>query len=120
MQQVTVLVPQQELDDFRNDVKSTWSQACAYVHPSAEQLAERARRASRGSFSGFETAREIEAMNDLLARTYDLLGVLWLTAAGPSAVGDIIVTEDVDGWPFHRTSWLPRLSRLYDYKHERQ
>jgi hypothetical protein len=117
---VHVLLPEDEQDLFRDQVKSLWSQLSGYVHPSREQLAERAARARRGSFSGFVTSRELSGINDQLAAAYDMLGVLWLSAAGPSTAGDIVVVEDTEQWVFKRSRWLQRLSRTYDYKAERQ
>ncbi|GGW79579.1 hypothetical protein [Streptomyces lomondensis] len=114
------LLPSQDVQAFRNDVKGRWSSLSGVVHPSKEQIDERAARARRGSFSGFETAKDLTAINNQLASVYDCLGVIWLTAAGPSAAGDVIVELDCDSWIFRKSKWLQKLSRSYDYKLERQ
>lgn len=59
-------------------------------------------------------------MNNQLASVYDCLGVMWLTAAGPSIAGDLILELDQEEWIFHKSKWLQKLSRQYDYKLERQ
>lgn len=114
------LLPDGEVKAFRDDVKNRWSSLSGIVHPSKEQLGERAARARRGSFIGFETARDLTAINNQLAAVCDCLGVMWLSAAGPSNAGDIILELDQEGWVFRKSRWLQKLSRLYDYKLERQ
>ncbi|WP_114423494.1 hypothetical protein [Nocardioides houyundeii] len=106
-------------DDFRNDVKGLWSKMAGYIHPSAMQTEEALRRASRGAFIGFEDPKALREIVADIVRAYDLLGVMWLMAAGPSVAGDILVTLDDPGWAFARTKWLPVMSRFFDYKAER-
>lgn len=59
-------------------------------------------------------------MNNQLASVYDCLGVMWLTAVGASIAGDLILELDQKEWIFHKSKWLQKLSRQYDYKLERQ
>ena len=106
-------------DDFRNDVKGLWSKMAGYIHPSAMQTEERIRRASRGAFIGFEDPKALREIVADTVRAYDLLGVMWLMAAGPSAAGDILVMLDEPRWAFARTKWLPAMSRFFDHKAER-
>ncbi|MFJ1694553.1 hypothetical protein ACIOHC_05245 [Streptomyces sp. NPDC088252] len=117
---VDPLLPPEEVKTFREEVKGRWSSLSGVVHPSKEQLDERAARARRGAFSGFETVKDLAAMNDQLAAVYDFLGVMWLTAAGPGIAGDLILELDQADWIFRKSKWLTKLSRLYDYKLERQ
>lgn len=114
------LLPAEDVTTFREDVKGRWSSLSGIVHPSKKQIDERAARARRGSFSGFETAKDLTTINNQLAAVYDCLGVMWLTAAGPSIAGDLILELDQKDWVFHKSKWLQKLSRLYDYKFERQ
>lgn len=106
--------------DFRNDVKGLWSKMAGYIHPSAIQTEERLRRAARGAFIGFEDPKALREIVADVVRVYDLLGVMWLMAAGPSAAGDVLVMLDQPRWAFARTKWLPAMSRFFDYKAERK
>ncbi|WP_406196651.1 hypothetical protein OG331_15930 [Streptomyces sp. NBC_01017] len=117
---VAPLLPSEEVRRFQEEVKGRWSSLSGIVHPSKEQIDERAARARRGAFSGFETAKDLTTMNNQLASVYDCLGVMWLTAAGPSIAGDLILELDQEEWIFHKSKWLQKLSRQYDYKLERQ
>ncbi|MEV7313085.1 hypothetical protein AB0N56_09115 [Streptomyces microflavus] len=114
------LLLQEDVRPFQDEVKSRWSSLSGIVHPSKEQMDERAARARRGAFSGFETVKDLTAINDQLAAVYDYLGVMWLTAAGPGTAGDLIVELDQEEWVFRKSRWLSKLSRLYDYKFERK
>jgi hypothetical protein len=105
--------------DFSNDVKGLWSKMAGYIHPSAMQTEERLRRASRGAFIGFEDPKSLREVVADLVRAYDLLGVMWLMAAGPSAAGDVLLMLEEPRWAFARTKWLPAMSRFFDYKAER-
>lgn len=108
------------IGDFHSDVKNIWSSMAGYVHPSAEQTSERLARAARGAYIGYEDATSLRRLVKEVAVTYDLLGVLWVMAAGPSAAGDILTAAEKKGWPFARSRWLPAVSRYFDYKTERQ
>ncbi|MCR6649169.1 MAG: hypothetical protein NVV70_13915 [Cellulomonas sp.] len=105
--------------DFRNDVKDAWSKLAGYVHPSATQVEERLQRASRGAYVGFEDVKAVRRLVDEIARSYDMLGVMWLMAAGPSAAGEILTDVEGSNWAFAKSRWLPAMSRYYDYKAER-
>jgi hypothetical protein len=106
--------------DYRDAVKSHWAKMAGYVHPSKAQTEERLGRAARGAYIGFEDAKALDRVVAELALTYDLLGVLWLMAAGPSAAGDILLELDQPGWVFAKSSWLANMSRFFDYKSERR
>ncbi|WP_341716581.1 hypothetical protein QQG74_21620 [Micromonospora sp. FIMYZ51] len=116
----SVYLPADRLQEFRRDAKNAWSQMAKFIHPSVDQIQIIIQRTRRDAPIGFEAVSDLTKLVDELARIYDILGVLWLTACGPSAAGDILVGEDVDGWPFVRTKWLPEMSTTFDYKHERK
>lgn len=106
--------------EYRDAVKAQWAKMAGYVHPSKAQTNERLARAKRGAFIGFEDRKALDRLLSELELTYDLLGVMWLMAAGPSAAGDILVTLDEPGWAFAKSRWLPKMSRFFDYKFERK
>lgn len=109
-----------DLSNYQNDVKSLWSRMSGYVHPSVAQTSRRLQRAERGAFIGFEDVKALRQIVDDIVKAYDMLGVMWLTGAGPSAAGDILTAFETPDWAFARTKWLPAMSRYYDYKSERK
>lgn len=109
-----------DLSNYQTDVKSLWSRMSGYVHPSVAQTSQRMQRAARGAYIGFEDVKALRQIVDDIVKAYDMLGVMWLTGAGPSAAGDILTAFETPDWAFARTKWLPAMSRYYDYKAERK
>lgn len=110
-----------EKGEFRRATRALYGELSRETHPMHEQLARRLERAERGAHIGYETASDLEAFNELLGRTYDILLAYLLEALGPSSAGDLILSfDDVTGWPFHETRFMAEVSRTFDYKHERR
>jgi hypothetical protein len=106
---------------FTQEVKRLYSELSRYTHPSHEQLVRRLEQSERGIYIGFETASELEAFNELLKRAYDILLVFVFEALGADSTGDVFINviDERDDWPFTATTFLPEVSRHYDYKSER-
>jgi len=103
-------------------VHSAFGALSGYTHLSKKQLDERLQRASRGEFSGFENAGTLEAFNQLLFRTYDVVLALIFEGIGPSFVGDLFihVFDEQPRWRFHKGQLVGEMSRFFDYKSERR
>lgn len=85
---------------FRSAVWRLYGKLSEAVHLSATQVKEHVAAIERGSFVGFETAADVEAFNDLLVETYDVLIPFALLALGPSSAADML---DV---PAHQSAWM--------------
>jgi hypothetical protein len=107
---------------FRAAASSAFGALSGYVHPSRPALTERFARVGRGEYSGFETARALEALNRTTAECLDLVIVLLFHGIGPALTGDLFVhwLDEEEDWTFHRTRWVAEVSRFFDYKVERQ
>lgn len=102
-------------------VTSAFGSLSGYTHISAKQLEERVRRASRGEFSGFESAKTLEAFNRVLVQTYDIVLALLFEGIGPAFTGDLFIEvfDHEPTWRFHKTAFVSEMSRFFDYKLER-
>lgn len=109
-------------DPVRSAVKQAFGSLSGYVHPSRGALEERLARGGRGEFSGLEGPRVLEAFNRLASQTLDLVLVLIFEGIGPSFTGDLFigVFDDLPEWKFHRTKFVPEVSRQFNHKVERQ
>ena len=76
-------------DTFRPATWRLWGELSTYVHLSRQQLSEHVDALAAGSHRGFETAAEVEAFNDLLERSYDLLLVFVFIALGVESTADL-------------------------------
>lgn len=107
---------------FQAAANSAFGALSGYVHPSRPALTERFARVGRGEYSGFETARTLEALNRRIAECLDLVLVLLFHGIGPGFTGDLFVhwLDEQEDWTFHRIRWVAEVSRFFDYKAERQ
>jgi len=112
----------EEVDEFRNDVKVLFSKLCQYVHPSKYQINEYLRRCQKGAFIGFETQKEINDFNKLLFRILDIIIVLLFEVLGFSFTGDlfIYVFDEIKDYKFKKGKYVSKYSKGYDYKAERK
>ncbi len=108
--------------EFIDEISSTYSRLCQYVHRSPEQVSKSIALLSRGISPGFDTAQEFEALNQEITQLYDLVLVMHFNALGLGLAGDLFVSlfDGMQAWPYHRTKHVARVSRLFDYKFERQ
>jgi hypothetical protein len=98
---------------FTDAVHSAFGNLSGFTHMSSKQLEERLIRAGRGEFSGFESARTLEAFNRLLTQTYDLVLVLLLEGIGPAFTGDLFVQvfDQTKGWKYHKGRYVSQVSQ---------
>lgn len=108
--------------DFISDVSQLYSLLCGFVHPSAQQIEERLRRAEVGRFSGFEGVEDLRRLNRDVFRTLDVVLAVYFHALSLPLAGDIFtqVLDGVKNWKFHKGRWCAIISHHFDYKFERQ
>lgn len=110
-------------ESARQKLLAAYSRACAYVHPSVQQIEERLKLAKKGVYQGFETAEELGQSNDEVFETLSLIIVVLFEAIGEAFAGDIFETGGLssrDGWIFHGHPFVAALDEHFDYKSERQ
>jgi hypothetical protein len=92
---------------FTADVKQLYSELCAYVHPSKEQINSLLNAELVGGRMRFDTARELERFGRKLFRFYDILLVLIITALGYPLFKDIYeVFYNMKKWKFHKGRYM--------------
>lgn len=108
--------------DFINDVSQLYSLLCEFVHPSAQQIEERLRRADNGRFSCFEGVEDLRRLNRDVFRTLDIVLAVYFHALSMPLAGDIFtqILDDDKSWKFHKGQWCATISHYFDYKFERQ
>jgi hypothetical protein len=108
--------------DFINDVSQLYALLCEFVHPSAQQIEDRLRRAKAGRFSGSEGVEDLRRLNRDVFRTLDIVLAVYFHALSLPLAGDIFtqVLDDDESWKFHKGRWCGIISHHFDYKLERQ
>lgn len=108
-------------DEFKAEVKDFFYKACAYVHPSKKQLDEQVKNYKKGTTIGFESAKMIADINNLVLRAYDMILVMLFHGFGDSMSGDLFIQlfDDNKKWKFHKSKYIKEYSKNFDYKHER-
>ncbi|MGG6440502.1 hypothetical protein ABET52_13785 [Saccharococcus caldoxylosilyticus] len=108
--------------EFIDEVNQIYGTLCQYVHPSKTQISEYLGREKRGSSFTFETHKEINPLNKLLFRSFDIFLTLVFIGIGMPTTGDlfIYVFDDKPEWKFHKGKFTQQISRMFDYKVERQ
>ena len=69
-----------------------------------------------------ESVATLNRFNKLAFQVYDLVLVRIFYSIGLSMAGDIFtgVLDDEPKWRFHKGKFVGRMSRCFDYKHERR
>lgn len=109
-------------EEANADILSLYSELSHYVHASVPQLESSMARSRRGEPPGMETVATLNKFNKLAFRVYDLALVRIFYGIGLSLAGDIFTStlDDEPKWRFHKGKFTGRLSRCFDYKHERR
>lgn len=118
----------QYFDEFKNPAEanaetlSLYSELSHYVHASVPQFEIAMARSRQGESPGMETVATLNRFNKLAFRVYDLILVRIFYGIGLSLAGDIFtsVLDDELQWRFHKGRFVGRMSRCFDYKHERR
>lgn len=103
-------------------ILSLYSKLSHYVHATTPQLKEATNRWKRGEDAGRESVATLNSFNQLAFQVYDLVLVRLFYGIGLSMAGDIFVgdLDDQPKWRFHKAKFISRLSKCFDYKHERR
>lgn len=109
-------------EEANAEALSLYKELSRYVHASAPQFESTMARARRGESPGMETVATLNKFNKLAFRVYDLALVRIFYGVGLSLAGDIFTTtlDDLPKWRFHKGKFVGRMSRCFDYKHERR
>lgn len=107
--------------EFKSEIKDKFSKACAYVHPSKEQLEEQLMHYSKGENIGFETAKMVDDLGKILFQSYDIILALQFISFGHSMTGDVFIhgLDDLDKWKFHKGKYVKLISEQYNSQRSR-
>lgn len=108
--------------EFRNAVLNFYGSLSKMTHASDVQVANDLRMFKKGMYFGFENVSQVNRINSVCLKVFDIVVVLAFHSIGLGLAGDIFVTvlDDEPNWIFHNTSFTKELSRHFDYKVERK
>lgn len=103
-------------------ILSLYAELSTYVHAAVPQFQSALNRYARGEDAGRESVATLNRFNKLAFQVYDLVLVQIFQSIGLSMAGDAFVEmfDDMPQWRFHKGKFIARLSKCFDYKHERQ
>ncbi len=103
-------------------VLSLYSELSRAVHATATQFEEALSRSQRGEDAGMESVATLSKFNKLTMQVYDIVLVRMFHGLGLSLSGDIFtsILDNEPRWRFHKAKHVARLSKCFDYKHERR
>lgn len=103
-------------------ILSLYSELSKFVHATEPQFSAALIRGKRGEDAGMESVATLNRFNQLAFQVYDLVLVRIFCSIGLSMAGDIFtgILDDEPKWRFHKGKFVGRLSRCFDYKHERR
>jgi hypothetical protein len=109
-------------EEMNADILSVYSELSHYVHATVPQFRQSMNRSQRGEPAGMESVATLNRFNNLAFQVYDIALARLLHGVGLGIAGDIFTSTLDDGpqWRFHRGKFVSRLSRCFDYKHERR
>jgi hypothetical protein len=93
-----------------------------YVHAAIPQFEATMIRSNKGEDAGMESIATLNRFNSLAFQVYDLVLVRMFFGLGLSMAGDIFTSalDNQSKWRFHKGKFVSRMSRCFDYKHERR
>jgi hypothetical protein len=103
-------------------ILSLYGDLSLYVHAAVPQFQSAMIRADKGEGAGMESVSTLNRFNSLAFQVYDLVLVRMFYGIGLSMAGHIFtsVLDDEPKWRFHKGKFVGRMSRCFDYKHERR
>jgi hypothetical protein len=103
-------------------ILSLYGDLSLYVHAAVPQFQGAMIRADKGEGAGMESVSTLNRFSSLAFQVYDLVLVRMFYGIGLSMAGDIFTTvlDDEPKWRFHKGKFVGRMSRCFDYKHERR
>jgi hypothetical protein len=109
-------------EEANGAILSLYSELSRYVHATAPQFESAMARVRRDEGAGMETVATLNRFNKLAFQVYDLVLVRLFQGLGLSMAGDIFtgILDEQQKWRFHKGKFVGRLSKCFDYKHERR
>ncbi|MGK9233404.1 hypothetical protein KXS07_18420 [Inquilinus limosus] len=109
-------------DEANAAILSLYSQLSRYVHATGPQFKDAMIRERRDESAGMESVATLNRFNKLAFQVFDLVLVRLFFGLGLSLAGDVFtgVLDDFPRWKFHKGRFVARMSRCFDYKHERR
>jgi hypothetical protein len=121
--QITLeMLTEEKREIFLQDVGRLYGETSNYVHLTTFQILERIRLVDQGYTSGKESPAEVEALNNLIARSLACSLVFLLHSVPSYVAGDLLVNDDGSSpsWIFAQSKYIALIDEYFDYKHERQ
>jgi hypothetical protein len=109
-------------DEANAAILSLYGDLSLYVHAAVPQFQTAMSRERNGESAGMESVSILNRFNQLAFKVYDLVLVRMFYSIGLGMAGDIFTTtlDDEPKWRFHKAPFVGRMSRCFDYKHERR
>lgn len=109
-------------DEANAQILSLYGELSHYVHAAEQQFQAAINRARRDEAAGMESVATLNRFTKLAFQVYDLVLVRIFHGIGLSMAGDVFtgILDDEPKWWFHKGKFVGRLSRCFDYKHERR
>jgi hypothetical protein len=103
-------------------ILSLYRELSRYVHATVPQFEAAMARWQRNEDAGMESVASLNRFNSLAFQVYDLILVRIFFGLGVSLAGDVFTSflDDMPRWRFHKGKFVSRMSRCFDYKHERR
>ncbi|WP_377829258.1 hypothetical protein ACFKHW_03975 [Bradyrhizobium lupini] len=103
-------------------ILSLYRDLSLYVHAAVPQFQSAMSRERKGEGAGMESVSTLNRFNSFAFQVYDIVLVRMFYGLGPSMAGDIFtsILDDKTKWRFHKAPFVRRMSRCFDYKHERR
>jgi hypothetical protein len=109
-------------EEANGAILSLYAELSHYVHASTSQFEAALARGRRDEDPGMESVGTLNRFNNLAFQVYDLVLVHIFYGVGLSMAGDIFTTtlDDEPKWRFHKGKFVSRMSKCFNYKHERR
>lgn len=104
--------------EFKTEVKDIFYNACAFIHPSKLQIDIQIENYNKGINIGFETAKMLSDVNDLIFRVYDIILTMLFICLGQSMSVDLFIEifNQETKWKFHNGKYIKQYSKTLDFK----
>jgi hypothetical protein len=116
------MLPPDLHDALNEEIGRLYGKTCTYVHLTPDQIEERIIAVDAGRIVGYESAAEVDELNQLVSRGLAASLVLLLHSVPDYVAGDWLVDSDgatVDSY-FVKSGFIAGMDSHFDYKHERQ
>ena len=109
-------------EEANASILSLYSELSKFVHATEPQFSATLIRSKRGEDPGMESVATLNRFNQLAFQVYDFALVRVFYSIGLGMAGDIFtgILDDEPKWRFHKGKFVGRMSRCFDYKHERR